>query len=140
MTKLFLGLIALSVLVMAVIQVAAIVFALSAARRIGAAADRIERDLRPVVQNLEAITADAAKATSLTVAQMERADRLVGDVTRRLDHLLAFLPGVLGPAGKGVAFIGGLKAVLAAIREIRRAARSRKRPTRADDKDAFFTG
>jgi len=139
-TNLFLGVIALSVLVMAVIQVAAIVFALSAARRIGAAADRIERDLRPVVQNLQAITADAAKATSLTVAQMERADRLVGDVTRRLDHLLSFLPGVLGPAGKGVAFLGGLKAVLAAIREIRRAARSRKRPTRAADKDAFFTG
>ena len=140
MTNFFLGVIAVAVLVMAVIQVAAIVFAISAARRIGAAADRIERDLRPVVQNLEAITGDAARAAHLTVAQMERADRLFGDVTRRLDQLLSFLPGVLGSAGKGVAFLGGLKAVLAAIRELRRAGRSHKRSARTDDKDAFFTG
>ena len=60
MTNVFLGIIALAVLVMAIIQVAAILFAMSAARRIGQVADRLERDLRPVVSNLQAMTSEAA--------------------------------------------------------------------------------
>lgn len=139
MSNVLLGVIAFAVVVMAVVQVAAIVFAISAARRIGAAAARLERDLGPLMQNLEVLTADAARATSLTVSQMERADRLFGDVTHRLDTLLSFVPSVLG-AGKGVAFLGGLKAVFGAIREIRRVSRSRKRPARAHDDDRSFTG
>jgi len=138
-SNVLLGVIALAVVVMAAVQVVAIVFAISAARRLGAAAERLGRDLSPVMQNLEILTADAVRATGLTVAQMQRADRLFGDVTHRLDTLLSFLPGVLGPAGKGVAFLGGLKAVFGAIREIRRVSRSRKRPGRAHDEDRPFT-
>ena len=43
MTNVFLGIIAFAVLVMAVIQVAAIMFAIAAARRIGQVAERIEQ-------------------------------------------------------------------------------------------------
>ena len=136
MTNVFLGIIAVAVLLMAVIQVGALIFAIRTVRRLGGAVDRLERDLRPIVENLEALTADAARASNLTVAQMERADRLFGDMARRLDSLLSFVPGVLGPAGKGVAFVGGLKAVIAAVQEIRRVRRSRKRPARSDGGNA----
>ncbi len=64
MTNVFLGIIAIAVLVMAVIQVAAIVFAMSAAKRIGQVADRLEQDLRPVVSNLQTITSEAARVTN----------------------------------------------------------------------------
>ena len=138
MTDLFLGIIAVAVLVMAVIQVAAGVFAMSAARRIGQVADRIEKDLRPVVTNLQAMTSEAARASRLAAAQMERADRMFADVSRRAEHLLTAIPSLLGPAGKGFAFLSGIKAALAAIQELRRA--SRRGRAHADEEDALFIG
>jgi hypothetical protein len=137
-TELFLGIIAVAVVVMAVIQVAAIVFAMSAARRIGQAADRIEQDLRPVVHSLRTITADAARATSLAAMQLERADRMFADVSRRAEQVMAAVPSLLGPAGKGLAFLNGLKAALAAIHELRRT--SRRGAPHAEDEDALFIG
>ena len=138
MTNLFLGIIAVAVVVMAVIQVAAIVFAMSAARRIGQAADRIEQDLRPVVHNLQTITADAARAANLAAMQMERADRMFADVSRRAEQVMAAVPSLLGPAGKGLAFLNGLKAALAAIQELRRT--SRRSAGHSEEEDALFIG
>jgi hypothetical protein len=137
-TNLFLGVIAVAVLVMAVIQVAAIVFAMAAARRIGEAADRLERDLRPVIQNLQSATAEAARVTSLAAAQMERADRMFADLGRRAEQLMSVVPSLLGPAGKGFAFLNGLKAAMAAIQELRRT--SRRGAPNAEDEDALFIG
>ena len=73
MTNVLLGIIAVAVLVMAAIQVAAIVFAVSAARRIGQVADRLEQNLSPVVSNLQTITSEAARMSTLAAAQVERA-------------------------------------------------------------------
>jgi hypothetical protein len=137
-TNVFLGIIAVAVLVMAVIQVAAIVFAMSAARRIGQVADRIENDLRPVVSNLQTITSEAARATTLAAAQMERADRLFADISRRAEQVMTAIPGLLGPAGKGFAFLNGIKAALAAIQELRRS--SGHRAAQPDEEDALFIG
>jgi hypothetical protein len=137
-TNVFLGIIAAAVLVMAVIQVAAIVFAMSAAKRIGQAADRFERDLRPVMSNLQAITAEAARATSLATAQMERADRMFADLSRRAEQVMAGMPSLFGTAGRGWAFLNGIKAALAALQELRRS--SRRGASHPDDEDALFIG
>jgi precorrin-6B methylase 2 len=137
-TNLFLGIIAVAVLVMAVIQVAAVVFAMSAARRFGQAADRLERDLRPVVANLQTLTAEAARVTTLAAAQVERADRMFVDLGRRVDQVMASVPNLLGPAGRGLAFLNGLKAALAAIQELRRS--SRRGAAHADEEDPLFIG
>jgi hypothetical protein len=137
-TNVFLGIIAAAVLVMAVIQVAAIVFAMSAAKRIGQAADRFERDLRPVMSNLQAITAEAARATSLATAQMERADRMFAELSRRAEQVVAGMPSLLGSGGRGWAFLNGIKAALAAIQELRRS--SRRGAAHPDEEDALFIG
>jgi hypothetical protein len=137
-TNVLLGIIAVGVLVMAVIQVAAIVFAMSAARRIGRVADRLERDLSPVVSNLQAITSEAARVTALAAAQMERTDRLFADLSRRAEQVMAAVPALLGPAGKGLAFLNGIKAAVAAIYELRRS--SRRGPAHPDEEDALFIG
>jgi hypothetical protein len=137
-TNVWLGIIAVAVLVMAVIQVAAIVFAMSAARRIGQVADRLEQNLNPVVTNLQTITSEAARMTTLAAAQVERADRMFADLTRRAEHLMAAVPTLLGPAGKGLAFLNGIKAALAAIHELRRS--SRRGAAHPDDEDALFIG
>jgi uncharacterized protein YoxC len=123
-TDVFLGIIAVAVAIMAIIQVAAIVFAMSAARRIGQVADRIEQDLRPVMSNLQAISAEGARAASLAAAQMERADRIFGDFSRRAEQVMAAVPS--------------LKAVLAAIQELRRS--SRRGAAHPDEEDALFIG
>lgn len=138
MTNVLLGIIAAAVVVMAVIQVAAIVFAMAAARRIGQVADRLERDLTPVVSNLQTVTSEAARMTALAAAQMERADRMFADFGRRAEHIMAAVPALLGPAGKGFAFLNGIKAALAAIHELRRS--SRRRSAHPDDEDALFIG
>ena len=139
MTNVFLGVIAVAVLVMAVIQVAAIVFAMSAARRIGQVADRLEQDLRPVMQNLQTMTAEAARVTNLAALQMERADRMFADLSRRAEQVMAVVPSLLGQAGKGMAFLNGLKAALAAIQELRRSSR-RRGAAHAEEEDALFIG
>lgn len=138
MTNVFLGIIAVAVAIMAIIQVAAIFFAMSAARRIGQVADRLEQDLRPVVSNLQAITAEAARATTLAAAQIERADRMFADLARRAEQVMSAVPSLLGPAGKGFAFLNGIKAALAAIQELRRS--SRRGAAHPEDEDALFIG
>lgn len=138
MTNVWLGIIAVAVLVMAVIQVAAIVFAMSAARRIGRVADRLEQNLNPVVSNLQTITSEAARMTTLAAAQVERADRMFADLGRRAEQVMAAVPTLLGPAGKGLAFLNGIKAALAAIHELRRS--SRRGASHPDEEDALFIG
>lgn len=138
MTNFFLGIIAIAVLVMAVIQVAAIVFAMSAARRIGQVAERLERDLRPVMTNLQTVSSEAARVSTLAAAQMERADRLFADVSRRADQIMGVIPSLISPAGKGLAFLNGIRAALAAIQELRRS--SRRGAAHADEEDALFIG
>ena len=138
MTNVWLGIIAVAVLVMAVIQVAAIVFAMAAARRIGQVAARLEQNLNPVVSNLQTITSEAARMTTLAAAQVERADRMFADLSRRAEQVMAAVPTLLGPAGKGLAFLNGIKAALAAIHELRRS--SRRGATHPDDEDALFIG
>lgn len=138
MTDVWLGIIAVAVLVMAVIQVAAIVFAMSAARRIGQVADRLERNLNPVISNLQTITSEAARMTTLAASQVERADRMFADLARRAEQVMAAVPTLLGPAGKGLAFLNGIKAALAAIHELRRS--SRRGAAHPDDEDALFIG
>jgi len=64
-SDIFLGIIAVAVLVMAAIQVAAVVVALRLARRVDRFADRVEEDIRPIVASLQALTADAARATTV---------------------------------------------------------------------------
>ena len=137
-TNVLLGIIAVAVLVMAIIQVAAIVFAMNAARRIGQVADRLEQDLRPVMSNLQTITHEAARASALAAAQMERADRMFGDISRRAEQVMSAIPSLLGPAGKGFAFLNGIKAALAAIQELRRS--PGRRAAHPDEEDALFIG
>jgi hypothetical protein len=136
-TDLFLGVIAAAVLVMAAIQVAAIVVAARAARRIDRIADRFERDLQPVVASLQALTADAARATALAVTQVERADRLFGDLSRRVEQTLVTVQEtLLAPAREGFAWLSGLKAVLATLRDLKPS----PQPAGVDEDDALFIG
>jgi len=137
--EVFLGIIALAVAVMAAIQIGAIIVAARVAKRVDRLASQIEQDIRPVFENLSAMTADAARAASLAATQVERADRLFDDLAQRVDVTLNTLQHrVLGPAREGAALLAGLRAALGAFRDPREA--RRKRPSAVDEEDALFIG
>ena len=91
MTDVFLGIIAAAVLVMAVIQVGAIVMAARAARRVGEAMARFEEDVRPIVANLKSVSADAARISSVAATQAEQAEQVLSRLRDRIDGLVQAL-------------------------------------------------
>lgn len=144
----FLGVIAVAVLAMAVGQVAAFVMAAQAMQRVGRAVDQLERDARPIVANLQAMSADAARATAQATQQVERAERLLDDVTKKVEETIVTVQQtILAPARDGLAVIQGIKAAVASFRD----SRPRKRtgaerpvpvavPDPGDDDNASFIG
>ena len=132
----FLGIIAFATLAMAVAQIAVIVAAASAAKRVGQLADQLEREVKPLFGHLNAIGRDAARAAQLASAQVERADKLFADVSTRIDDTLNLVQAsVLAPAREGRALLSAARAAIQAIRELRQ---SRARQGRSEDEDALF--
>jgi hypothetical protein len=137
-SDLFLGLIAAAVVIMAAIQVAAIVFAVRAARRVGEAIGRLEQHVKPIVADLQAVSSQAARATSIAVAQVERADQLITDLSKRVEETAAALQStIVAPARQGFAVVQG---VIAAISAFKPASPSRTRPLPAEEEDPLFIG
>jgi hypothetical protein len=109
-TEFFLGVIAISVLAMAIGQVVAVMLAARAMRQVGEAVGRVEETLRPIVANVQRISEDAARATSLATAQVERVERLMDDVVRRVDETLTTVQEtIVAPARTGWAIFQGLR-------------------------------
>jgi len=142
-SDLFLGIIAVAVAVMAIVQVAAIVFAARAARSVGDAVSRIERDVQPIVANLKTMSADVARATSSATAQVERLQQTLDVVLGRVDTasarveqtLQTIQDGILAPAREGFGILQMIKSFFAAGRSY---GRPRHRPTPSEDEDALF--
>jgi hypothetical protein len=136
---LFLGIIAVSVLVMAGVQVAVVILALRATERINRLTRQLERDIQPVVAHLQTISADAARATAVAAAQVERADKLFTDLATRMDQTLATVhETVVGATRGSSAWLAGLKAVLDMLRDLRHSPRTR--PASVEEEDALFIG
>jgi hypothetical protein len=131
----FLGVIALATLAIAVGQVGLFVALGRALKRVERLAERVDSELKPVFGHLDAIGRDAARATSLAAAQVERADRLFADLAVRVDDTLNGVQSAVGStAREGAAVLAGLRAALAALKDVR----ERRSRTRADEEDALF--
>ena len=101
-SNVFLGIIAGAVLVMALIQVGAIVAGARLAQRVNRLAEQVERDMGPLVANLHTIGAEAARASALATAQVERADRLFADVSAKVEEATSVVQQVImAPATRG---------------------------------------
>jgi hypothetical protein len=101
------------------------------------AVGRLEHDVRPIVLNLQTLSADAARAAASAAAQVERTEQMLGDLSRRVDDTVAALQtSILAPARDGLAILHGLKAAIAAFRS----GGSPQRRTYAEEEDALFIG
>jgi len=117
----FLGIIAAATLATAIVQVGVLVAAGRLSRRVGRFVDDFERDIKPILGQLNAMTRDASKAAALAVVQVERLDQLWSEVGTKIDQTLSsLLSVVLGPARQGRALLLGFQAIMAALRQYRR--------------------
>jgi hypothetical protein len=124
--EVLLGVIALAVAIMAMVQVGAIVAGLRIARRVEQLATDLETGVKPLLVNLTAVTADASKAASLAAAQAERFDRLLTDLSSRVDQTVTSAQQlVTGPAREGMAIVAGIRAALSTFQALREASRRR---------------
>ena len=136
----FLGIIALAVTVMAAVQVGVIVFGARLARRVEQLVVQIDRDIKPLVANLNVVGQEAARAAELATAQVHRVDQLFGDIAGRVEETADSLQAaIIAPAREGMALVQGVKAAFAALREIRSAAVP-SRAARHDEDDPLFIG
>lgn len=117
MTEIFLGAIAVATLVMAIIQVGAVVFASRLARKVERLSVQLEKDIRPLLGKLTDISTEASRTAALAAIQMERVDRLVADLSERVEQTVAVVQNaIITPAREGLAVVSAVKAALAVFR------------------------
>lgn len=143
MIEVWLGVIAVALLVMAAVQVGAAVAAARVARRLDALRAELDRDVKPVLANLTAMTADAARAASVAASQVERISEAAGDLLQRGQQIVTSVEHLVrGPVRNGAAVMAGLRAAVVALRSIREASSRRRAAARApgDEDDSLFIG
>ena len=138
----WLGVIAVSIALMAIIQIGLIVVSLRVARQLSAAADDIRKEITPLVEKVHRIADDAARATSLASIQIERIDQILSNTTARVDEGLSILRNAVGgPLRQGYAVALAVRAAVSAFS--RRSNRDTHRPSSAatrEEEDALFVG
>ena len=124
--ELLLGVIAMAVAVMAIVQVGAIVAALRVARRVDYIATELETGIKPLIANLTALSADASKAATLAASQVERLDKLLMEMAARVEQTMAAAHQfVTGPGRDGMAIVSGIRAALSAFHALWEGSRRR---------------
>jgi hypothetical protein len=137
-SDLFLGTIALATLIMAVTQVAAIVVAARVARQAQQTLTAVHREIRPLIAKASIVADDASRTAALASAQVQKIDRLVTDLSRRVDETATIVQqAIVTPAREGVALLAAVKAGLAALRGIGDLGR---RASRSEEEDPLFIG
>jgi hypothetical protein len=137
-SQVFLAIIAASTALMALMQIGAVVVLARVAVQVRDIVATLQQDIRPLIARANAIADDAQKTASLATAQAQKIDRLVSDLTRRVDETSAVVQeAILTPAREGMALVAALKAGLGALRGFRDL---RGRDGRMEDEDALFIG
>ncbi|HWB29974.1 MAG TPA: DUF948 domain-containing protein [Vicinamibacterales bacterium] len=136
----FLGVMAVSLAVMAIIQVALIVAGLLAIRKLGAVADELRREIAPLMDKVNRIADDASRMTSLAALQVERVDQFMATTATRVDQTLGVVQSLLsGPVRQSTVLIAAFRAAMAAFRGWQDH-KSRKSDAPIEDEDTWFVG
>ncbi len=134
----FLGVIAVSTALMAVMQIGALVVLARVAMQVRDIVATLQRDIRPLIGRANQIAEDASRTAALATAQAQKIDRLVTDLTRRVDETSAVVQqAIITPAREGMAIVAALKAGFGALRSMRD---SRGRAAGVEEEDALFIG
>lgn len=147
-SSVWLAVIAVSTLVMAVVQVGAILAGARAARRIESTMGRVEADLKPILEQAHkvleqglTVSTEAARMSQLATAQVERVDQVFTDLSRRIDQTAAVIQqSLVAPAKEGAALVSALRSTFAALRGLRGGNGRSGPPRGVEEDDALFIG
>lgn len=115
----FLGVIAVSTLATAILQVGLIVYTSRLMRRVAGLVEQIEQELQQLFAVANTIGRDAARVASLAVSQVERADQLFASIARRVEETAATIQDiVMVPAREGKALWALLRGLIALLRGV----------------------
>lgn len=120
----FLAIIAVATLLMALIQVGAIIALLRVARQAQESMTVLQRDVRPLLADVKPLLAraneiadEASRTMTLAAAQAQKVDHLVTDLTRRVDETSVLVQqAIVTPAREGLAMVAAVKAAMGVLR------------------------
>jgi hypothetical protein len=139
LTEVFLGIIALATLVMALIQIGAIVAVARLAKDAQRALASVQQDVKPLLAKVSALADEATKTATIATAQAQKIDQLVTDLSRRIDETSTVVQqAVITPAREGLAIMAAIRASLGALRGFRDMRASQTR--HAEEEDPLFIG
>jgi hypothetical protein len=138
LSETFLGIIAAATLIMALIQVGAIVAILRVARQAQQTIADVHRDVRPLIAKVTTVADEASRTATIATAQAEKIDRLLTDLAVRVDQTAGVVQhAIITPAREGMAIVAALKAGFGALRGFRERPRHGRA---ADEEDPLFIG
>ena len=139
-SQVFLGVIALATAVMAGVQIVAIVVLARVSGQVQSIVATIQSDIRPLIARANVIAEEASKTAILATAQAQKIDRMVTDLTRRVDETSAVIQhAILTPAREGMAIMAAFKAGFSVLKGLGMRD-MRGRHGGVDDEDALFIG
>jgi cell division protein FtsL len=139
-SQVFLAVIAVATAIMAGVQIFAIVVLARVSGQVQSIVATIQSDIRPLIARANAIAEEASKTAILATAQAQKIDRMVTDLTRRVDETSAVIQhAILTPAREGMAIFAAFKAGFNVLRGLGMRD-MRGRHGGVDDEDALFMG
>ena len=112
-----LGVIALATLLMASVQIAMIIYGRRLAKRLDGLVDVIEKEIRPTLTRVNAMSGDMSRAASLAALQAERFDELFTRLLEQFNRFSELAEDAVGePMRRGAALLRGLQVLMAAFR------------------------
>ena len=138
-SEIFLGVIAVATVIMALIQVGAIIAAMRLARQAQEMMASVQQDVRPLIARVNALADEASRTVALATSQAQKVDRVVTDLSRRVEETAAVLQdAIITPAREGMAIVAAIRAGLGALGGWRDLRPAHRRP--ADEEDPLFIG
>jgi ribosomal protein L17 len=137
-STIFLAIIAIATLVMALIQVGAIIAAVRLAKQAQQLITSVQQDVKPLIARASAIAEEASRTVALATAQAQKVDRLVSDLSVRVEQTAGILQeAIVTPAREGLAIVAAVRAAVGALRGLREAD---PRTRTSEEEDPLFIG
>jgi len=132
----WLGVIAISVALMALIQVVVLIAIARLALQAVRGVRELRSEIRPLIAKIDQMADDARTISGKAVMQAERLEVMLASTAARFDETLAAIHSVVtGPLRQGSAVVAAIKAIFSAFGRKSDGSRHHR-----DDEDALFVG
>jgi len=138
-STIFLAVIAIATLVMAFVQVGAIIAAARLEKQAQQLITSVQKDVKPLIARANAIAEEASRTVALATVQAQKVDRLVTDLSVRVEQTAGILQeAIVTPAREGLAIVAAVRAAVGALRGLRGPDPHSHRA--AEEEDPLFIG